>query len=257
MTFRLLKDLLRSLLAALICATVAFGDGGPQEPISVVGAHLEGRLDDNPESGYNRLIRKIMPIDQTMAVYQRYPLVRALRKFEETDRACLFPASISATVALTSVDAETLFESAMVDYVSSHIMTSKNGPLINNKADIFGRTIAIQRGVEYTSLMADSDRFTVIRTPDDKTALRMLEAGRVDGMYGWYPDAFIIAANNDIELPDFNPDFILFETTTHVVCKKEAGAEPLVDHINRRMEALRTSGELQKILGPYARLEKQ
>jgi hypothetical protein len=250
--------LFRGLLLTFMVAVAARGDGDQQKaPIMLIGAHLEGRLDDDPQSGYNRLIRRIMPIDQSLAVYQRYPLVRALRKFEQTQRSCLFPASISASVALTSLKPDELFESAMVDFVSSHILTRKGQPMINSKEDVFGRTIAVQRGVEYTALMADSDRFAVIRTPDDKTALRMLEAGRVDGMYGWFPDAFIIAENTGIQLPDFNPDYILFETTTHVVCKAGTGAEPFVDHVNMRIRALRESGELQRVLGPFARLENK
>lgn len=246
------------LWIALLVISIACESNAQEEPkpITVVGAHLEGRLDNNPASGYNQLIPRILPEDRSVAVYQRYPLVRALRDFEQTDRACLFPASIISTVALTAVPAGILMESDMVDYVSSHIMTRKGGVSINEKADVFGRTIAVQRGVVYIELMEDADRFTVIRTPDDRTALRMLAAGRVDGMYGWYPDALIIASNNGIELPDFNPDYILFETTTHVVCKKGIGAEPLIEHINRRLTALRDSGELQTILGPYARLEK-
>ncbi|NVJ97456.1 MAG: transporter substrate-binding domain-containing protein [Alphaproteobacteria bacterium] len=243
-------------LAGWLPAVLADDEAG-QAPIAIIGAHLEGRLDNDPASGYNRLVKYLLPIDQSVAVFQRYPLVRALRQFEDTKRSCLFPASARAAQNLIGIPAEDLVESSFVDFVSSHVMVKPGGPFIADKTDIYGRTIAIQRGVEMVVLKDDYDRFDIIRTPDDQTALKMLQAGRIDGMYGWNPDALIIATKYGIELPDFNPDFILFQTTTHFVCKKGIGAERLLNLINGRIAIARRTGQLKEMLGPFARLEKE
>ena len=72
--------------------------------------------------------------------------------------------------------------------------------------------------------------------------------------YGWNPDALIIAKREGQQLPNFNPDFVIFETTTHLVCKGDIGAEPVIAFVNREIEQLRISGRLKTILGPYARI---
>lgn len=256
----MIKKITRHILLLVALAPFIFNDVQAQSeakrlaPIFVVGAHLEGRLDGTPEAGYENLMLKVMPLDQSQAVFQRYPLVRALRYFEETERTCLFPASVSAAMALTEIEPADLIESVAIDRVSSHFMVRSDTNPPSNFDEMSGLTLAIQGGVKIEAMTGHETNFRIIRTPDDKTALRMLQASRVDAMYGWNPDALIISENNGLPLPHFNPDFILFDTTTHVVCKKASGVDAFLGRINERIEALRRSGQLREMLGPHARI---
>lgn len=223
------------------------------KPVDIVAAHLEGRLDEDPESGFNKLANLIFPRDGA-ASYQRMPLARGLRFFTETERACMYPASALAVQSLTSTSPDKVLESAPIDLVSSHVFTPPGGRVYNTFDELEGKSMAVQHGVEASQYIRTVVDFDLVRTPNDLSALRMVMAGRVDVMYGWYPDTFIIAEKNKLPLPDFNPDLIIFETTTHLVCKKFAGVEALLSTVNGRIEALRQEGRLQEILGRHARI---
>tara|TARA_R110002096_G_scaffold410865_4_gene610723 strand:- start:691 stop:1104 length:414 start_codon:yes stop_codon:yes gene_type:complete len=75
----------------------------PGETIEIIAAHLEGRLDAEPTSGYNLLLTRILPTQSHYLKYQRYPLSRAIRKFREAKRVCLFPSSISVIQGVTNI----------------------------------------------------------------------------------------------------------------------------------------------------------
>lgn len=223
------------------------------EPILIVGAHLEGRLDGTETAGYDQLIKIILPTDGSTE-FQRMPLVRAIRTFAEEKHVCLFPTSVSAVESIAAIQDADFLQSAAIDLVTSHFMTSKQQPRINSFEDIRGLRIAVQRGVAAGALSKSPFKPVLVATPDDTIAFRMMQAGRVDGFYGWNPDALIIAEREGTELPNFNPDFIIFETTTHLVCKSNIGAEPVIAFVDKKIETLRSSGALRAILGPYARI---
>jgi hypothetical protein len=234
-------------------ATAYFLPRESEEKILVIGAHLEGRLDDRKESGYTALLDRILPADGS-SLYIKLPLVRAIREFDAGERTCLFPTSASAVASLVKMEVKQVIESAPIDFVSSHFMSAKGKPVINNWQEARENIIAVQRGVEVGAVSIGMLDENIIRTPDDTMSLRMLGADRVDAMYGWVPDAFILAKRERMQLPDFNPDFVIFQTTTHLVCKVGIGAEPLIEHVSARIQTLKASGELKKILSPFARI---
>ncbi|MEX0297678.1 MAG: substrate-binding periplasmic protein [Kordiimonas sp.] len=245
------------LFAVLVCPKASAGalsEQYPSEVIKIIGAHLEGRLDEDPTSGYRVLIRKILPTDTHYFQFARYPLTRALRDFKETERACIFPSSAPAVRILTGDQNTEFVESEPVDIVTSHIISAPHRPTFATVRDLDGHSVAVQQSVVTSRFLRENSTATITRTPNDLTALKMLLAGRVDAMYGWFPDIFIIAEKNGLSLPHFNPDLILFKTTTHLVCKEFVGNELLFKIVNTRIKDLKRKDELQKILGVHARI---
>ncbi len=229
-------------------------DQRPREMIKVIGAHLEGRLDENPLSGYQVLIKEILPTDTLNFQFTRYPLTRALRDFKETKRACIYPSSTLAVRVLTGDQNTEFLESEPIDLVTSHIISAPHRPTFATVRDLDNHSVAVQQSVVTTQFLRESSTAIITRTPNDLSALKMLLAGRVDAMYGWFPDIFIIAEKNGLSLPHFNPELILFKTTTHLVCKKFDGNKLLFKIINTRIKDLKQKGDLQRILGAHARI---
>lgn len=242
----------------------------------IIGVHLVGRQDDNPGSGYSLLIKQLLQRSPIPVEYERFPFARAYRSFKEKERVCLFPSSKTSIEFFFPELLDELPLSAPIDLVTAHIFSAADAPILNDIQALVGKTIAAQHGVtmtpllreklprqpsphDFATLMAvfEGSIATINRTPDDLTALRMVQAGRVDGMYGWYPDTYIIAQKNGLSLPHFNPDFILFETTTHVLCKAFIGNEKLISAINKGLRDLKNDGRLQEILGKHARIVKE
>lgn len=233
------------------------GVGSGQDPgelIKIIGAHLEGRLDENPESGYRVLMKELLPTETHYFEFNRYPLARAIRDFKENQRVCMYPSSKKAVEILTKDSTTKLLESVPIDLVTSHIISAPNRTTFATVRALDEHTIAVQQGVVITQFLKEGSTAHVTRTPNDLTALKMVLAGRVDAMYGWFPDTYIIAEKNGLSLPHFNPELILFKTTTHLVCKKFGGNELLFKIVNIRIKNLKHRGELQKILGKHARL---
>lgn len=243
-------------LLGLLTPTSSASSGGqdPGEVIKIIGAHLKGRLDEDPTSGYNVLLRKVLPADTHYFNYQRYPVPRAIRDFFGTKRACLFPASSASVNVLTDHPTLEVHESEPIDIVSGHIVTAAGRPVINHEKELYGKMLATQRAVVIDQFIRRISSIKIVGVPDDLSALKMINAGRVDAMYGWFPDIYITAERYGIEPPNFNPDYELFRTKTHLVCKKFGGSERLFKIVNTRIRDLRARGKLQEILGKHARI---
>lgn len=243
---------------ALLCVMpVAVSSAGPFDPgefIEIVGAHLEGRLDEDPASGYNQVIDAILPSDDYLYRFQRYPVLRGLRQFTKLRRACIFPASEKSVRAFIGDMPLELLESTVIDRVSAHLITRRDMPAIVGFDELEGKRIVAQGGVGIGQFIPAGVDYTLTTTPDDASALKMLNAGRIDVMYGFYPDIILIAEKNGIELPHFKPDLVLFETTTHLVCKSFEGAADLINKVNIRTQNLKDTGRLKDLLSKYAQI---
>lgn len=243
-----------ALLSSLpvIANTDSFQD--PAEAFKVIGIHLEGRLDNDPRSGYNRLIEALLPQEVYQSQYQRYPFVRAIRDFRVLPNTCMFPTSRNAIEYLYRDVQFATIDSVPIDRVSAHIISAPDKPTFNTLEELKGAKIAVQHAVGVPQLQALNLDVDIWRVPHDYTALKMILAGRAVAMYGWFPDIFIIAENHGLALPHFNPDFILYQTTTHVTCKTFKGHEALIETVNERIAELKQNGQMREILGQYARI---
>lgn len=251
------RSIILLLLMFSFSAPAAARGPDPGEYIEIIAAYLKGRQDEDPQSGYNLLMAELLRSDSHYFRVQTYPIARAVRDFEGKPRVCIFPSSGRAMQMLTRYSAEELLESDPIDIVTSHIMTRPGTPVFNSFDEIEGRTLAVQAGVAARQFSLSDSAFKIVRAPDDLLALRMVLASRVDAMYGWYPDIAIIAKKNNLPLPDFNPELVIFETATHLVCKKFVGVESLYKIVNTRIADFKKRGKLQEMLGKYARIANE
>ncbi len=222
----------------------------------ILAVHLEGRLDEDAQSGYNKLAKAVVPTSVYEHMYQRYPFARAVRDFKQKKNACIFPSSKSALKLLYPNENMTVLESDTIDTVTAHFISSAVNTPLSSFEGLKEKTIAAQHAVGVPNLLAERYGVKVIRTPDDLSALRMVLAGHVDAMYGWFPDIFIIAKRNNLPQPRFDPDFVLYQTTTHFVCKQFDGHEEIIGAINRNLKRIKKNGALREILGKHARIAK-
>ncbi len=226
----------------------------PGETIEIIAAEIAGRLDATPESGYTKLFNRILPTQTHYLKYQRYPLLRALRKFEQSKRVCLVPASIATITVLSGVEVDDLQESEAIDIVSSHFLTAPNQPKISNFDMLSGKRVAVRQGVAMEHFAELGSDVEIHRPPSETSAINMLFSGRVDAIYGWIPDIRIHADLHNLLLPEYDSSFAPFQSSIHIVCKKFGGMESLMTTINMQIKALKQSGELKEILGKHANI---
>lgn len=244
--------------ATCIAALFLLSAGGvfaseKSERVLVIGARLDGRLDEDPKSGYNQLAANIFK-NADGAVFQRLPMVRAITTFAREERVCLMPTSPEILSLLGNVDFEILVASDPIDIVSSHFFfrtRAEIDPLVFANPD---RHIAKQSGLDLQDVLGDQLKATVTHVPEMVIALRMLEARRVDAMYAWYPDVMIISERDGLMPPQFDPHEGDIEINTTLTCKSFDGVHAVLAQFNTRLAKLRHSGQLERMLGPYARL---
>lgn len=227
---------------------------GANEQIEVIKAFLYGRLDDQPSSDYNMLLSKILPKPSTTFKARLYPLVRAIRNFGEKERVCLFPASKSSVKWAAKTPENEVIESLAIDKVSAHLFSRRGEPIYSSVDQLDGKRLAVQIGMTVLDFFETDAQYRIISSSNDLSSVKMLHAGRVDVMFGWYPDVFLIADDQKIPTPQYDPDFILYESTIHLVCKKFEGAENLIDTVNNHLTVLKENGELHTILNQHADL---
>lgn len=243
--------LVLAVLSLLLVQTRNADAQDPGERIYMIAAELAGKLDDDPASSYNVLLKEILPDDTYYFQYRQYPANRALRDLSVKKRVCFFPAS---TYSIAGITEDMLIQSDAIDFVSAHLFTAPGQTLINSHEDIRDKKVALQVALDPDYFFNVNVPYEQIRTPNDWTALKMLFAGRVDAMFGWFPDTYIITEKMGMPLPHFDPTLKTFQLTTHVVCKKFGGAEDLIAVISERIQALKKQKRLRKILGPHARI---
>lgn len=251
----------RTLKAAtcLVALFVSFADYAmglaPEgsDQVLVIGARLDGRLDEDPKSGYNQLAADIFGEADTVQ-FQRLPMVRAITTFKRDDRACLMPTSPDIMAVLGGIDSTLLVASDPIDIVSSHFFFRTEAEIDQQVYERPDRHVAKQSGLNLQELLGDKLKARFTHVPEMLMALRMLDARRVDAMYAWYPDVMIISERDGIATPFFEIEAAHITIQTSLVCKNFEGVSSLLAGFNRRLAFLRESGKLKEMLGPYARL---
>lgn len=246
--------LLYAILYVALVPVKSYAQEVSKKSYKIIGIYLAGRLDEDPRSGYNQLIKAILPMGLYAEKYHQYPYVRAARDFKSLEHVCLFPASISSINRMHPDNAFNLAISDAIDIVSSHIITAQGQPTIRHFKELRGKKIVVKNAVNTRQIRAGEPLAEVWRIPNDVTALKMVQAGRATAMYGWFPDIFIIAQQHTLPLPHFDPDFTIYETTTHITCKQFDGHQDMLVSVNKRIAELKANGQMQEILGQYARI---
>ncbi|NVJ97457.1 MAG: hypothetical protein HWE25_04850 [Alphaproteobacteria bacterium] len=258
-----LKYVMTSLKQAASAACLSFvavqaawagGFEKPSDPFLVIGANLEARLNEDPNSGYRQLLAAALPNNEDRVVFQRLPLRRALRMFERTPRSCLFPTSEDILRVIVDMSADDMVSSVPVDTVGSHIITREGVPKVSSFEQLRGMKLAVQTSVLISQFVSPDWGYEIVRTPDEVTALRMVMAGRVDAGYGWFPDSLILAKAEGMPLPRFDENFSLYSSDTHLVCRNEPGVEYLMQVFNSRTNNLKQTGALKAMLGEFSRI---
>lgn len=222
--------------------------------ILVIGALIEARLDDHPQTPYRVLLEKILPADRSTIEYRRLPLHRTVREFGDQPRACILPTSIDILSEITGIPHDHMVQSLPIDRVSSHLFTRPGTPTLPTVGALHLKSIVVRQGAVQEHFLRPGLDTKVVRTTDNLSALKMLLAGRADALYSWVPDIYDLADRYGLKLPEFDPSLTVYATNIHLTCKKVPEAIALLAGVNNRISALKASGELRKILGPHAHI---
>lgn len=222
--------------------------------LKILGFPKEGRMEEDGTGHYADLVRAILfeagYVDQLVTV----PVNRAMRLFETDPNLCSVPvAKPSILLHHTGLRATDLVQSAPIDYVSGHIITRAGTKPITSPSELEGKVVGSWAGVDIRYFLPEVS-FTLLRTESEISTIRMLQTKRVEAIWGWIPDVYILSERMGIEGLVFDPESEMLGSSTHFVCRRSPEAELFIQRISEVINTMRADGRLKKILGKHARV---
>ncbi|MEX0297677.1 MAG: substrate-binding periplasmic protein [Kordiimonas sp.] len=222
--------------------------------LKIIGFPKEGRLEIDGSGPYADLVRAILKQAGYDGAFIATPVLRALRYFETEGEVCLVPTSkIAITNQFPTIGADKLIASEPIDYITGHLVTRPGTKPIRNPAEIDGKIMAAWVGVNVNVFFPNID-FTLLKTESEENAIRLLHNGRVDVIWSWIPDAYILYEQMGLGEPVLAEDSPIFGSSAHFTCHRTARTEQLISRIDLVINEMRTDGRLKKILGKHARI---
>lgn len=223
------------------------------EVVHIYGHALNYRLQENGKQQYNKLFNKLagMGLDFTLTVR---PLTRVMRKFGEGS-GCFFPTSLNAIKKSAPQYASVpLVASAPVDQISLRVFTRAGAAKITQLEQLNDKRVALWAGLDPEIFLAGLNPIVEI-TPSEEVRVRMLEAGRIDAILGFTPDVLLAADALSVSPPQYDENLALFrDEGASVVCHDSPATRAFVQQFDKHLAALKHSGELRAILGPYVEI---
>lgn len=214
----------------------------------------KNRIEPSLSGGYGRFLRYLqkeitIPID----VRPNY-LSRALKNMENEKTACFFPAVPHQlgilNPKLRGIDYQ---YSLPVDTVRAYIFRRKTAPAIKSVQDLKGHPIGLLRNLTKVNFFGPLFKeLTFITVTEDRQNINMLKRGRVQYALGWTPDTQLIAESLAFNDLTFDPEFKLFEATTHVACTKDPASDAVMTELNTQIKKLHQTGLIKFILSKHA-----
>ncbi|SDE24479.1 ABC-type amino acid transport substrate-binding protein [Kordiimonas lacus] len=226
-----------------------------ETPALVVAGFLkEGRFEKDGTGHYVDLVRALLAETQVSTQLVTMPVKRMLKQYEDGEVHCMVPVSFAAVkMNFPSTERAAIVESVPVDYITAHIVTKPGTPPVTDVAALKGKRLAAWVGVPLELFLPNLDA-KVLRVESEESGIRLLMSGRVDAIWSWVPDAFILFDRMGYGTPSLAIDKPLFSSTAHVLCHRSAQSEALIKDIDAGILAMRADGRLKEIFGPYVRI---
>ncbi|WNO11169.1 ABC transporter substrate-binding protein [Teredinibacter sp. KSP-S5-2] len=245
------SSLVLSLTVFVLCSSAS---AEPTPVITIAGVHLETRLTKGNSSQYN-LLWKTMAKNGLNYDMTILPLSRTAKMFA-TVSDCVFPSSLNSVMnhfQIGKSESEFL-ASEPVDFISMRLFTRQSNDTLSSFKQLQNKRVAIWLGFD-KDIFLKGITATIDEVESEEIRLKMLMANRVDAIIGFTPDVMIEAEELGYPIPHFDESLFVFKGEgASLICHNNAQNQKFVTRFNQTLERLRDSGELQKILGPHAKL---
>lgn len=222
--------------------------------VIVAGFLKEGRLEADGTGHYADFTRAVLAESAVPSQFVAVPVKRAVRDFAAGDSICMVPAAFRvwrfSFPGLTKGD---IVESKPIDYITAHIVTRQGDPVISDVRELEGMRIGVWVGAEVDVFLKGIE-LTMIRAETEESSIKLLMSGRVDAIWNWNPDIYILFDRMKLGSPNLDPDAPIFGSTAHFMCRRTAATEALIRDVDRSIEAMRDDGRMRALLGPYTRI---
>ncbi len=222
------------------------------ERVLLVGFYKEGRVNADGSGEYAELATSILEQVETPSAFVSMPVMRTIRAFKEGGHQCVLPALHGSWLARTGFKPEQLVESEPIDYVSAHFVTRPGEPVVTDARTLEGKTLGYWVGAPVDRLLPPDVAVDRVSAATEESNIHMLMSGRVDVIWSWIPDVYILFEKFGYGEPSLAPKEPLFGTTSHILCHRTPLTERFIRQVDTVIRAMRSEGKLKEFLGPHA-----
>jgi len=222
--------------------------------IQILQWERPGRVERDGSGDYDHLIAAVLAEINMPVLAKIEPLRRIRQALLSTNSVCVAPGSL--TLFLTqnpTIQSEKFRASVPIDRVTGHIFSRLGDAPVHSPDELSGKRMAVWWGVPLNSDIAASG-VELIYAANEKEAIQMLLAGRVDTVWGTRPGS----SNNFEHLAGapaiYDRNFIMMTLDLQVMCRNTAETRLFLQKVDLVLEAMRHDGRLKKLLGPDARV---
>jgi len=215
---------------------------------------LADRLTENEDRGYNRYLSDLIGEYDAPLVKKYAPLKRNTRNFIKGKNACAFPANVNAIGAsYPEVFTKAIRISEPIDLVAVYVYVPKGNETPKTLSDLHHKDIGHIIGNAAAAFIKDAP-INLHAARNNENLLRMLKAGRIEGIMGFHPDMAI--AFDDLGYRDltYSSDLTLLSVMTHFVCNDTKETRRFLDYVDQRIRRMAIDGRAQEYLGEHAQI---
>jgi len=222
------------------------------EPVMVIGFPKEGRMEQDGSGPYPDLVRAILAEVDTPTTWVVSPVMRSTRLFSEGGARCLVPAALVPWQnKFPHLTTKNTVESEPIDYITAHIVTKPGTAPITDLRDLAGKRIGYWVGASVDRFLPDVG-YTKVTAQSEESNIRMLMSGRVDAIFNWNPDAYILFERMGYGEPSLDPDDPIFGSTAHFWCHRTRATEAFIKQADKVIREMREDGRIKNILGKHS-----
>lgn len=218
--------------------------------IRIAVSRISGVTDKDDESApYNRLLGAL--IEHTKFNIQRdyYPTARSNLLLEQQMVDCIFPIAEGAYRR----DIQVIY-SQSVNRVTTHLFSYGEQPFLH-LSDVADEVVVYIRGYLFGELVK-TQPYNVSFVPVDshQSALQVLQSGRAKAYLEYMPDLRFALTASQIQPLRFAKAHPVQETFDIFECYASSQNAQFIKNLNQVLTRLKSTGQLQQLLGDYYNL---
>lgn len=208
----------------------------------IIAYEIPGLHQQDKNGAYDNVLQKVVVADG-LATLDILPPARAERTFETCQNCCITPVNNNPEFYDFTED---VVATAPINHARIYIFSPPGSPTVNSLTELKDKVIGTRFGMPYGNSF-DAFKLDKIEVYDLHEHLSLMKLGHIDAFIAYAPD--IYDTFKDLGIPPYphnrKQPYAIHPDT--LVCRSVS--KPFIDTLNKRINSLRNSGELQKILG--------
>ncbi len=221
--------------------------------VVVIGTEIQGLLDADQPGPYNEIFHMITAGYSRPATMNIAPIKRAQRLFAARGANCLYVGSDDPTYyTRLGFPVDEVMISKGIYGIRIRIYSARNSAAIESNSELKDKIIAMDVGVGSVNHVADIMGHPLVQILSAQTlaqGFQVLDKGRVFGLVAIDTDVKYLQ-QKDVRYKGYSVSdtFSVHGGDDVLVCRRSSVTEPFMAYVNTRIDALKASGAIQRVL---------